>query len=132
MKQEHKVPSQFSDLLGKTVVAIKRSRGRHWESNEELRFVLDDGTVYIMTHDQNCCENVVIDDIAGDLSDCCNSPILVADEISHQTEDDADSSETWTFYKLATIKGGVTIRWHGESNGYYSESVDFYRLEKRA
>lgn len=53
----------------------------------------------------------------------------MAEEVNQDGPDNDWGSSTWTFYKLATIKGYVTLRWLGESNGYYSESVDFVQLE---
>lgn len=42
----------------------------------------------------------------------------------------ANESFTWTFYLIQTNKGHVTLRWLGSSNGYYSESVRFARVDK--
>ena len=82
-------------------------------------------------HEQDCCESVAIDDICGDLEDLVGVPIVIAEEsTSHENPDgvkkEYQDSFTWTFYKFVTIKGFVTLRWYGESNGYYSESVNVY------
>lgn len=87
-------------------------------------------------HEQDCCENVRILEIHGDISDLLNSPILVAEERVNPIESDdwPAANNDWiesctaTFYEFATIKGSVTIRWLGESNGYYSESVSYQKI----
>jgi len=98
---------------------------------------------YIMGHRQDCCESVWIEEIIGDLDDLVGSEILEAEEVSNKDdppperyqpdpEDEWDSgpeSYTWTFYKLGTMKGHVTIRWYGTSNGYYSERAGIYKQE---
>lgn len=96
--------------------------------NDALVFICDDGTIFEMSHSQDCCESVNIDDIVGDLEDLIGSPIVEAEEVSECTS--LYESETWTFYKIGTLKGGVHIRWYGTSNGYYSEDVYFGEKEK--
>ena len=128
--------AEFEELVGKTLTEIKNN-------GDELIFIANDGTEYKMYHRQSCCETVYIDDINGDLADLIGTPILLAEEVSNEEFVDAfaknlhsDPSEdvfipdsyTWTFYKIATVKGYVDIRWYGESNGWYSERVDFIQV----
>jgi len=121
--------TKFEDLLGKTLVEIK-------SDHENIWFKTGDGEVYRQFHSQDCCEGVEVEDVIGNFDDLIGSPILLAEEIIHENENpngipvkEYQDSFTWTFYKLATNKGCVTIRWYGESNGYYSESVDFEKVE---
>jgi len=98
--------------------------------NNKLIFKTTHGKTYKMHHYQDCCEDVYIEDIVGDLSDLIGSPILLAEEATnHLNMKEHSESATWTFYKFSTIKGSVTIRWYGESNGYYSEAVYIEELE---
>ena len=80
---------------------------------------------FVFFHSQDCCEDVRINDIVGDLEDLVGEPLLIAEEVSGATEPDEEHYEsyTYTFYKFATRKGYVDVRWLGESNGYYSEGV---------
>ncbi len=121
--------AKFETLIGKTLTAVEVN-----DVKDEIRFKTADGGEYLMYHSQDCCESVSIEDINGDLADLIGSPVLVAEESSDtespKTEkygdhEYTDESSTWTFYKLATGKGYVDIRWYGSSNGYYSESVNF-------
>lgn len=94
-----------------------------YQDDEHLMFKLENGEVFLFYHDQDCCEDVRIEQIDGDLNDLIGNPLLMAEETT-QLGDTDWGTETWTFYKFATVKGYVTVRWYGDSNGYYSESVD--------
>lgn len=124
---------EFSSLLGKTLVSIVVN-----DDKDVIVFTDTLGHRYVMYHEQDCCERVEIESIVGDFNDLLGTPLLMAEEaVSDVSPEDAvveyslDGTETWTFYKLATIKGYVDIRWCGSSNGYYSESVDFREVDPK-
>jgi len=120
-------PRKIEDIVGKTPVEIHVVDSGY--KDNEIVFLFDDGTACKFTHGHVCCEYVRIEDVNGDWEDLIGTPLLVAEErVSYdQTQlDKYDKSYTWTFYTFRSIKGSVDVRWHGESNGYYSEEVDFY------
>lgn len=117
----------ISVLLGKTLTSIKV-----YNDQDHLDFYTLDNESYKMLHDTDCCEQVWLEDITGDLCDLLNSPILVAEERTNSEEAgiaNYDDFYQWTYYELATIKGRVTLRWYGNSNGYYSVDVSIYKVK---
>lgn len=115
----------FSDLIGKVLESV------HIDG-DMVTFKTVFGEEYKMYHNRDCCERVEVDDWVGDTKDLLGYLITKAEEVVHENENppgvdipDYQDSFTWTFYHLATVNGYVTIRWYGESNGYYSERVDF-------
>jgi len=122
--------NKVDELVGKILTNVIKNE------NEELTFITAEGETYKMHHHQDCCESVYIEDINGDLQDLVGSPITLAEESTsselqpweNEDDDRYRDSFTWTFYRFATLKGYVNIRWYGSSNGYYSESVSFEKV----
>ena len=111
--------AKMADMVGKVFTSVR---------NENTELVFENATErFVFFHQQDCCEHVSIEDVCGELQDLVGEPLLMAEEVEGQTPVDFDEAEhesvTWTFYKFATRKGYVDVRWLGESNGYYSEGV---------
>lgn len=118
-----------AELRGKTVTAISRE-------GDDIKIVTDDGT-YVISHHQSCCESVTLKDVQGDLQSLVGSPLILATEarITDMAEWPADLEkpeylDSWTIsvYHFATATASVRLRWLGESNGYYGETVDIDRI----
>ena len=104
-------------LLGNTLKAISISPDK-----DKIIFFRVDNVRVTMSHTQQCCESVYLDDIVGEIEDLIGSPLTVAEVYTHWSKEDEHMQ--YTFYRLATVKGYVLLRWIGTSNGYYSTEVD--------
>ena len=111
--------SKFEQIQGMTITAVV-----YKESNESLLIHLNTH-VLEMIHHQDCCETVYLADVVGSFEDLIGYPLL---EVSESIVDiaTADMSSTASYYNFKTVKASVQLRWVGESNGYYSETVDCY------
>lgn len=114
-------------IVGKKIAKVLNEQGF------TILFVCEDGDSFEAYHMQDCCESVSVHDIIGDLQLLVGQEIIAAseEELSDYPEDvpkpEYTDSFTWTIHTFKTVKGQVIVRWLGESNGYYSESVYFGR-----
>lgn len=139
-RTEDKGAVSIGDLVGHVLSSASLNK----ERTEILFSASGERMIWRMYHRQSCCEDVYVEDICGDLEHLVGRPIIsaemssnsgeVGDEydtsLAHKTEgltEREQSSYTWTFYKITTMAGSVTIRWYGTSSGAYSEEVDFIK-----
>ena len=108
---------KVSEMLGQTFTSVRADEDSVTFENDKVR--------YILYHEKDCCESVVVEEIIGDIEDLENLPLLISREDMNAEGEELphEESYTWTFYNFATYKGYVTIRFLGTSNGYYSEEV---------
>jgi hypothetical protein len=77
---------QFSDLVGKTISSIDGLEG-----DDLITLKTTEGEVYQMYHSQDCCEQVRIEEIHGDIEDIIGLP------------DDVDQTVTPDKIRLAGV-----------------------------
>ena len=110
----------IKDMVGKKVTGIYY--------DEENFQILTDDCVYIFYHEYSCCEDVWLTQVDGISDKLIGSRIVSAEEVVNQ-ESVTGGSVTWSFYKIGTNKGMIDFRFQGESNSYYSETVDLIKIE---
>lgn len=116
--------NELAVLVGQTIASIEGCT----VNSEQVTVRCTDNTAYRFWHQQDCCENVALAEFHGDPADLAGATIHSAEETGEAGPVVDSESYTWTFYRIVTDKGTLVMRWLGESNGYYSESVSFAPL----
>ena len=110
----------IDDLVGKVI--------KGWAYSDEYFQILTDDGVYAFYHEQSCCESVWLTQVDGINDKIIGSRIVIAEVVTDE-KDTEYGHITWSFYKIGTNKGMIDFRFQGESNGYYSETVDLIKIE---
>jgi hypothetical protein len=116
--------ANFFELKGKTITSID---GINSDDSDTI-ITTSDGSIYTLTHLQDCCEHVRVYGSVGNIDDVLNAEVIAAEDTNPMDNPNAPDykyyeSATWSQFRIVTNKGSFEIWWLGESNGYYSETV---------
>ena len=109
----------IDELVGKVI--------KGWAYSDMYFQILTDDCIYIFYHEYDCCESVWLTQVDGISDKLIGSRIVIAEVVTDE-KDTEYGHVTWSFYKIGTNKGMIDFRWQGESNGYYSETVDLIKI----
>lgn len=118
--------TQIETLAGETLTHIDVD-----EKENVILLTTESGRQVRIEHDQDCCESVYIEDTEGDWRELIGKPIIAAtEEIIPGGDPPPQYPDSWTRTNLTFKVDGATVinRWIGESNGYYSETVDIKEI----
>jgi len=125
---EGSVDDPCKHAAGKTVLHVDGLR----VDSECVVFFLSDGSILQIAYHHDCCASCSILDMDCEDSDFINQKILSLEIVESEDPPPGDytpDSYTWSFVKFSTTKGHFTMRWYGESNGYYSESPTIQAID---
>ena len=113
----------IATLIGETITSIEGMT----KGSDCITIACESGRTFRMYHEQDCCENVLLEDVAGYIVSIVGFPVTMSYETTSEDKLGREFGEEhlWTFYTIATVQGTVVLRWLGESNGYYSVGVSF-------
>lgn len=109
----------IDDLVGKVIKGLAY--------NDEYFQILTDDCIYVFYHEYSCCESVWLTQVDGISDKLIGSRIVIAEVVTDE-KDTEYGHITWSFYKIGTNKGMIDFRFQGESNGFYSETVDLIKI----
>lgn len=116
----------YTEFSGKTIQEIRGCK----KHSDEVTIKFTDGTCLKFYHQQDCCESVLLEDFDTEPEYLINTNIISIEERIYRSGEGmkplstCDQSYTWSFYVIKTSSITMVLRWYGESNGWYSETVD--------
>ena len=117
----------YIDLSAKDQIPEQYRISHYISTHQILAIRFTDGTILYMYHIQDCCESVELDraeETLADLREMIGEKLEHASYVRRDVTECEDGDLLWSFYTLRTLKRSVTLRFIGESNGYYSTDVE--------
>lgn len=116
---------ELEDLNGEVISHIDVDK-----TSDEILITTESGRQILIYHAQECCEVVGIRSVSPDYTNAVKEIILSLNTTEMQFDSAESDSQTITVVELKTTGCTVVSVWFGESNGYYSESVDIAEIIK--
>lgn len=105
------VEVDFNVLEGKVISDVT-----YIDTESAIYFTTNKNTQYVLKHVNECCEEVDLVDISGDLISLLGNKILKAEKVMNSENKPLSNLQnfyTWTYFKLASRGGYITISYFG-------------------
>jgi len=121
------VSEAISEIVGKTIESVSRTGE---EFSEEVRFETQCGRRFVIRHNQDCCEEVRIQSVEGDLQSLVGKRTnRASSEFDNELPEGIEKGDLESYTRSIFCINDVVITFFGFSNGYYDESATMQEID---